>query len=106
MQHQCVALDCPTKSGAPTGGAANAIAAQTLVDDLFRPAPSASGPTTTPTANNLKVNAVRGEMNRLFTRSLRKGGDFSPADRTYVAQVVSARTGLSQADAEKRVTEV
>jgi hypothetical protein len=45
-------------------------------------------------------------MNRLFTRSLRKGSDFSPADQTYVAQVVAARTGLSQADAEKRVTEV
>src|SRR5450755_262534 len=40
------------------------------VDDLFRAAPSASGPTTASTANN--ANAVRGEMNRLFTRSLRK----------------------------------
>jgi hypothetical protein len=76
------------------------------VDDLFRAAPSASGPTTAPTVNNLNANAVRGEMNRLFTRSLRKGSDFSPADQTYVAQVVAARTGLSQADAEKRVTEV
>jgi hypothetical protein len=28
------------------------------------------------------------------------------ADKTYVAQVVAARTGLSQADAEKRVTDV
>jgi hypothetical protein len=37
---------------------------------------------------------------------LGKGSDFSAADRTYVAQVVAARTGLSQADAEKRVTEV
>src|ERR1019366_364078 len=37
-------------------------------------------------------NAVRGEMNRLFTRSLQKGSDFSPANQTYVAQVVAART--------------
>ena len=29
-----------------------------------------------------------------------------PADRTYVAKVVSARTGLSQADAEARVNQV
>jgi hypothetical protein len=58
------------------------------VDDLFRAAPSASAPTTAPTANNLNANAVRGEMNRLFTRSLRKGSDFSPADQTYVAQVL------------------
>jgi hypothetical protein len=28
------------------------------------------------------------------------------ADRTYAAQVIAARTGLSQADAEKRVSDV
>jgi ABC-type transport system involved in cytochrome bd biosynthesis fused ATPase/permease subunit len=30
----------------------------------------------------------------------------SGADRSYLARVVAARTGLSQADAEKRVNEV
>jgi hypothetical protein len=49
---------------------------------------------------------ARAEMVRLFTSSFRKGGDLNAADRTYVAKLVSARTGLSQADAEKRVTEV
>jgi hypothetical protein len=34
------------------------------------------------------------------------GNDLNSADRTYVAKIVSARTGLSQADAEKRVNEV
>ena len=48
----------------------------------------------------------RGEMVRLFTARFRNAGDLSPADRAYVVKVVSARTGLSQADAEKRVTEV
>jgi hypothetical protein len=48
----------------------------------------------------------RNELARLFTSSLRSGGDLNPADRTYVAQVVAARTGLSQADAEKRVSDV
>jgi hypothetical protein len=81
------------------------------VDTLFRPGLSvssqnATAPTFAPVANNQNANAARGEMTRLFTRSLRKGSDFSPADRTYVAQVVAARTGLSQADAENRVTEV
>ena len=81
------------------------------VDTLFRPGLSVSSqnamaPTAAPVANNQNANAARGEMTRLFTRSLRKGSDFSPADQTYVAQVVAARTGLSQADAEKRVTEV
>ena len=33
-------------------------------------------------------------------------GDAPAADRSYVAQLVAARTGLSQADAEKRVSDV
>jgi hypothetical protein len=49
---------------------------------------------------------TRGEMVRLFTSSFHNGNDLSPADRGYVAKVVSAHTGLSQADAEKRVNDV
>jgi hypothetical protein len=48
----------------------------------------------------------RGELTRLFTSSFRNGTDLKPADREYVSKVVAARTGLSQADADKRVTEV
>src|SRR3984885_12225632 len=48
----------------------------------------------------------RGEMVRLFTSSFRNGGDLKPADREYVSKVVAARTGMSQADADKRVSEV
>jgi hypothetical protein len=48
----------------------------------------------------------RGEMLRLFTSSFRNGGDLKPTDRDYVSKVVAARTGLSQADAEKRVNDV
>jgi hypothetical protein len=48
---------------------------------------------------------ARAEMVRLFTTGFRNG-DLKPADKTYVAKVVSARTGLNEADAEKRVTEV
>lgn len=49
---------------------------------------------------------TRAEFSRLFTSSFKAGNDLKPADRTYVAKVVAARTGLSQADAEKRVTDV
>ena len=49
---------------------------------------------------------TRAEMVRLFTTSFHNGNDLSAADRTYVAKVVSARTGLSQQDAEKRVNDV
>jgi hypothetical protein len=48
----------------------------------------------------------RGEMVRLFSTKFRNGGDLNPADRAYVVKVVSARTGLSEADADKRVSEV
>jgi hypothetical protein len=48
---------------------------------------------------------TRAELARLFTTSFRNG-DLKPADKTYVAKIVSARTGLNEADAEKRVTEV
>jgi hypothetical protein len=48
----------------------------------------------------------RAEMVRLFSNSFRNGGDLKPADRDYVAKVVAARTGLSQADADKRVNDV
>jgi hypothetical protein len=52
------------------------------------------------------ANDSRGELVRLFTSSFRNGGDLKPADRDYVSKVVAARTGLSQADADKRVNEV
>ena len=45
-------------------------------------------------------------MVRLFTGSFRNGSELKPADREYVSNVVAARTGLSQADAEKRVNDV
>jgi hypothetical protein len=48
----------------------------------------------------------RGEMTRLFTSSFRNGGELKPADRAYVSKIVAARTGLSQADADKRVNDV
>ena len=50
--------------------------------------------------------APRAEITRILLPSLRNGGAIADADRTYLAKVVSARTGLSQADAEKRVNEV
>jgi hypothetical protein len=61
----------------------------------------------TPASQNAgNGNESRGEMLRLFTSSFRNGGELKPADRDYVSKVVAARTGLSQADADKRVNEV
>jgi hypothetical protein len=85
-----------------TQGAANAAQSSPLngyVDTLLRSDnPSAQG--------QQSPSDTRGEMVRLFTTSFHNGNNLNPADRSYVAKVVSARTGLSQADAEKRVNDV
>ena len=69
------------------------------VDTLLRSDSPAAQNSTNP-ANS------RGELARIFTTSFHNGSDLNPADRSYVAKVVAARTGLSQADADKRVTDV
>ncbi len=47
----------------------------------------------------------RGEVERVLAHGLHQGA-LSPADKTYLAQLVSAKTGLSQIDAERRVSGV
>ena len=68
------------------------------VDTLLR-----SNPTAKPDTADL--GSVRHEIARILTTGLRDG-DVAAPDRTYVAQVVAARTGLSQADADTRVSNV
>jgi hypothetical protein len=48
---------------------------------------------------------VHGEVGRIFTRAL-ASGSFPATDKTYLVQMVSAKSGLSPADAEKRVSDV
>ena len=49
--------------------------------------------------------SLYGEVGRILAKSLRQG-DLPAADKSYLAQLVAARTGLSQADAERRVSDV
>jgi hypothetical protein len=49
--------------------------------------------------------ASQAEIGRILATDL-SSGDMPAADKSYVARVVAARTGLSQADAEKRVADV
>ena len=49
--------------------------------------------------------AARAEVGRILATDA-LSGEMSAADRTYVAQVIAARTGLSRADAGKRVSDV
>jgi hypothetical protein len=65
------------------------------IDTLFR--------ATQPNANGAGSNAdARAEATRILARSL-SSGDVPAADRTYLAQLVAARTGVSDTDAQKRV---
>jgi hypothetical protein len=48
----------------------------------------------------------RGEITRLLTTGFRANDDVAGTDRDYLVKTVAARTGLSQADAEKRVNDV
>jgi hypothetical protein len=101
-------------SGAASSRAVNAVSQSDIyVDKLFRTTPTQTG-TDTANPNNVSgagSNAAaairaRAEVVRLWTADFRNGADLNPADRTYVAQLVAAQTGLSQADAEKRVDAV
>jgi hypothetical protein len=69
-----------------------------FVDALFR-----SDAPATPAPGD--PAAQRAEGGRIFAKALRDGS-LSAQDRSYLAKLVAARTGLSQADAEKRVDEV
>ncbi len=66
-----------------------------FVDALFR----------SPTPQQGSDQDVRGETTRIMVSGL-ANGDIPAADRSYLAQLVAARTGLSQPEAEKRVSDV
>jgi hypothetical protein len=94
-------------AGAAAGQAAQGVnPADISVDRLFRNDATAPAAGTTPTATSPNADAARAEVSRLWTTSFRSGGDLNAADRTYVARLVAARTGMSEAEAEKRVNEV
>jgi hypothetical protein len=83
--------------------------ADIYVDKLFRASPAAPAPASSSnsaTLSNATPNQSRAEVVRLWTFDVHEGYDFSAADKAYVVQVVAARTGLSQADAERRVNDV
>ncbi len=72
-----------------------------LIDILFRPsAPPAAGQ-----AGARQPGEMRAESARILAEDV-ANGDVPPADRTYLAQLVAAQTGLSDADARKRVEDV
>lgn len=97
-------------SGAADASSSSSGPAAYFVDSLFRkdmsPANPGSGDATTAnsgTPGNTPGAAPTAEVSRIFMNSLRTG-TLPPDDVRYVGQVVAQRTGLSQQDAEKRVS--
>lgn len=121
-----VAGGAATTAAAAGTGAATAAAGQAsqsdapsyLVDSLFRKNvtaadPNASAPTTSPipvaqdapTANQASNSTSTAEVARIFANSLTAGAPLPAEDVKYVGQVVAQRAGISQQEAEKRVTD-
>lgn len=84
-----------SQSVGQSGGGAQGDAGY-YIDSLFR--------SDHPDAN-ASNGEVRAEAGRILATGLRNG-DVPAADKTYLTQLVAARTGLSQADAQKRVDDV
>jgi len=85
-----------TAQGAGAAAASLVDASAYRIDTLFRPAQ----PDATPATPDLRTEAARILANGVAA------GDVPAADRTYLAQLVAAHTGLAQPDAEKRVDDV
>ncbi|MFK0692840.1 hypothetical protein ACFX5Q_32525 [Mesorhizobium sp. IMUNJ 23033] len=94
-------------AGAATGASAGAAtkdggafdSTSYYVDALFRPA----DPTKLAAANTDSDAAATTQASRILLASAANGGEFTADDSAYLAQLVAARTGLSQADAKARV---
>jgi hypothetical protein len=97
--------------GSAAGAALSNVSTGYYADSLLRaaapPANNAAAGQTPPAAATPQASAPlsqqeQGEVVRIFTAGLRDG-KLSADDRTYLAHMVQARTGLSQEDAGKRV---
>ena len=68
------------------------------------PIPPSDVPNEPPVGSN--IDQSRAEVARLWLNEFDVNHGFNTADRAYVARVVAERTGISQADAEKRVDQI
>ncbi len=82
-------------SGDAKSASGAAVPTSYFADTLFR------SPTTPATAD-MAGRDPRPEAGRILSKDA-TSDSMNPDDRTYLAQLVAARTGLSQPDAEKRV---
>jgi hypothetical protein len=70
------------------------------MDRLFRPADPATASARTPAGSD-----ARAEVGHVVAQALTGDGNVPEADRTYLASLVAARTGVSGDEAQRRVTD-
>ncbi len=99
MQYWTDALFRPNPGPAPAVASAVAPATGTM------PAPQVDGLPTPGTERGLDRRELRAEVNRIVVNSLR-AERMDGADTQYLAQLVAAQTGISQAEAQTRVNDV
>ncbi len=113
-----VAKSAVTMAGAGAG-AATAAASTTdeqrgtnplgyFVDSLFRADPNRAAPATAVSpapnaAQPMEPDRIP-EVTRIFANAL-QSGELADSDRQYLGQLVAAKTGVGQAEAEQRVTD-
>lgn len=90
-------------AGTPAGGAAAMLPAGTAGAPAAPADTAGGGPLNSRTGSTLNANR---QAVVVLTHTATNGGELSGSDRTYLAQLVATQTGVSQADAEKRVDEV
>jgi hypothetical protein len=99
-----------TQAAATTTAAAANVASSSMpdlstsyfTDSLLRPAdPRAAAPATAAES----IQTATAELSRILMRSA-ANGEISEGDRTYVEQMIAARTGITEADAKARVDAV
>jgi hypothetical protein len=101
-----VATDAVAKVASSASMNADPLAYYT--DTLLRPGParpSTAGAPQTPARVEPVSPETKAELTRIVSRSI-ANGSLADTDKAYLASVVSQRTGLPQAEAEKRVTDI
>ena len=103
------------KNDSPSAGDGLSSVMGYSIDSLFRKAASTSATATAAATASTTASATAtggeagsvsssAEMTRIFANNIRSG-TLSAADTSYVAQAIVQRTGITQADAEKRVSD-
>jgi hypothetical protein len=100
------AAELSVTTRAQDGAGQNGYFVDTLLRSNNLPAnssPSAdSGAATATPAPSTDNTSARGEVGAILSNALRQGS-IPAADKTYLAQMIAARTGISEPDAERRV---